>query len=602
MRFRTRLTILFLVILIIPIFGMGMLALDYSTDAMISDLGRSAHILVDQIFAQMKISVSSGTEDPIAQLRASAALRKLLDSSQAFGLSVVSASVIVPDGTVVIAAHGDGEGKSAASFKPISILSNVTSRWFPFATIGELWNAHVYELRSPIFANGRPLATISVAVTTAMMSDRLHRLTFIVFSIAAAATIVAFILLFLVTNRMFRRLSQIARNFGKLVGTDCGVELEVDGDEELVALTDRFNELSRRVSAGQSQLVSGGDHLFNVVRSLQDAILLFDPSNSILFANQQARERLLLAADKVEGRSLKSVLGDDHPLVRLVLSAIDAGVEAHDVTIELDHENSFLVSLYKLGHGRIPAGLIAVMRDMKPVIELQSALDYSNRLARLGALISGVAHQLRSPLQSMNLRLELLRGSGLENKERHIERLRQEVERLDKAVDALLRFMRPEHLKLTDFDLNQLTREIAAQIRSDQVRLEYRLAEGLPPVYADRSMIREALSNVITNAVQAMPMRGVLTLSTRAAGTLCELTITDTGVGIEKEQLDQIFNLYYTTKPQGSGLGLALALRAIELNKGTIKIDSHVGEGTSCIISLPMGESVAAETALTPAA
>jgi signal transduction histidine kinase len=117
---------------------------------------------------------------------------------------------------------------------------------------------------------------------------------------------------------------------------------------------------------------------------------------------------------------------------------------------------------------------------MNLVLELQTALDYSNRLARLGALISGVAHQLRSPLQSMNLRLELLRDAGLESKDRHIEKMRQEVERLDKAVEALLCFMRPERLKLTDFDLNQLTHEVAAQVRNSHVRVEYRFAEELP--------------------------------------------------------------------------------------------------------------------------
>jgi two-component system, NtrC family, sensor histidine kinase AtoS len=599
MRFQAQLTVLFLAMLFIPIFGMGVLALDYSADAMVSDLERSAHMLADQILAQMKVSVSSGTEAPLAQLRASAALRKLLDSSQAFGLSVVSASLIAPDGTVVIASRGDTGGKAAEPFKAISTLSNLTSQWIPFAIIGELWNARVYELRSPVFADGRPLATISVVVTTAMMADRVRRLTFIVLSTAAAGIILACILLFLFTNRMFRQLFQIARDFGKLADADCGVELvEVNGDEELAALAARFNELSRRVSAGQSQLVSGGDHLFDVVRSLQDAIILLEPSNSILFANQQARDRLTTGGDKMEGRSLKSILGDDHPLVRLVLSAIDAGVEAHDVTLELDQGNSLLVSLYRLGHGRTPAGLIAVIRDMNPVLELQTALDYSNRLARLGAHISGVAHQLRSPLQGMNLRLELLRGAGLESKERHIEKIRQEVERLDKAVEALLCFMRPERLKLTDFDLNQLAREVAAQTKGNHVRVEYRFAQGLPLVRADRSMIREALSNVITNAVQAMPASGVLTLSTRATGIVSELTITDTGAGIEKERLDHIFDLYYTTKPHGSGLGLALALRAIELNKGTIKIDSRVGAGTSCIISLPTGETLAAETAL----
>jgi signal transduction histidine kinase len=529
-------------------------------------------------------------------------LRKLLDSSQAFGISIVSASLVAPDGTVVIAAHSDGEGKPSAQLEPISTLVSATSRWFPLPTIRELWNARVYELRSPVFTNGQLLATISVVVTTAIIADRIRRLTIILLSIAAAGTIIPCVLLSLVANYMSRQVSQIAEDFQEIADADHPGELAVGSDPELAALTDRFNQLSRRVSAGHSQLVSGGDHLFDVVRSLRDAILLLDPSNAILFANQEAREKLPLDADKLEGRPLKSTLGDDHPLVHLVASAIDTGVEAHDVTIELNGGDSFLVSLYKLGHGRTPAGLIAVLRDMKPVIELQTALEYSNRLARLGALISGVAHQLRSPLQGMNLRLELLRGAAHDNRERHIDRIRQEVDRLDKAVEALLRFMRPEELQLTDFDFNQLVREAIAQVKSDHIQVELKLAEQLPQVKADRSMIREALSNVITNAVQAMPVAGVLTLVTRRIGMLLELTITDTGVGIEKERLDHIFDLYYTTKPQGSGLGLALALRAIELNKGTIEIDSRVGEGTSCVIRLPVEETISAETALASSA
>ena len=595
MRLRTRLAVLFLVMLIIPIFGMSVIALDYTIDTMIADLSRSTDLLVEQIFEQMKVDLAGAVGDPLAQLKASASLRKLLDSSQAFGPEIVSASVIAPDGTIAFAAHGDGEGKAAPTLKPIADLKEVTSQWLPFAAIGKFWTADVYEQRRPVFGNGRPLATISVSVTTALMADRMRRLVFIVLSTAAADTIVAWILLTLVTNRIFRQLSQIAQDFTKLAGADGAIEL--DGNEEFAALTERFNELSRRVTDDRSQLVSGGDHLFDVVRSIQDAVMMLDQSGAILFANQAAREKLAPSIDKLEGRVLKSVLGDDHPLVRLAASATDAGVEAHDVAIELDGGNSFLVSLYKLGHGRNPAGLLAILRDMRPVIELQTALDYSNRLARLGALISGVAHQLRSPLQGMNLRLELLRSAGLENKERHIERMRQEVERLDKAVEVLLRFMRPEQLKVTDFDLSQLARELAARIRGERVRIEYRLAGGLL-TRGDRSMISEALSNIITNAVEAMASGGVLTLGSRRLGPTAEITVSDTGYGIEKERLDHIFDLYYTTKPQGSGLGLALALRAIELNKGTIKIDSRAGEGTTFTISLPAADLVVAEGVL----
>lgn len=602
MRLRTRLAVVFLILLVISIFGTGILALDYSVDTMIGDLGLSTNLLVGQIFEQMKLVVASGSGDPLAQLQASAALRDLLDSSQAFGPSIVSAALITPDGKVAVAAHHDGEGMEAPTLKPIAALENVSSRPLPLAAIDELWNAEIYEARRPVFANGKLLATISVAVTTAMMADRVHRLMLIVLLIATAGTIVAWILLSLATNRIFKQLSQIARDFGKLAGAEDGVEVKVEGVEELAALTQRFSELSRRVNDARSQLVSGGDHLFDVVRSIQDGVLLLDPSNSILFANQQARDQLGLASDRMEGHSLKALLGDDHGLVALMGSAMDTGVEAHDVPVELDRGRALLVSLYKLGHGRTPAGLLAIIRDMRRVLELQTALDYSNRLARMGALISGVAHQLRSPLQGMNLRLELLRDAGSEHKERHIDRMRQEIERLDKAVEALLRFMRPEQLEVADFDLNQLVRETAGPLNSDSIRVEHNLDNALPMIRADRGMIAEALSNVVTNAIQAMPAGGLLTLSSRLNGSGAELTITDTGVGIEEERLDHIFDLYYTTKPQGTGLGLALALRAIELNKGTIKIDSRVGEGTTCIISLPTAEVLGTEAAFATSA
>jgi signal transduction histidine kinase len=203
----------------------------------------------------------------------------------------------------------------------------------------------------------------------------------------------------------------------------------------------------------------------------------------------------------------------------------------------------------------------------------------------------------------MNLRLELLRNDDGEGKDRHIERLRQEVERLDQSVEALLRFMRPETLKITDFDVNQLLRELGSRIRDPQVRVDYHLAESLPAVHGDRSMLSEALSNVIANAAQAMmPKGGVLTLRTWVADQAIQVAVVDTGIGIEKEQLDLVFNLYYTTKPHGNGVGLSLALRAIELNRGTIKIESRVAEGTTCRIRLPIATDEAPKDAPSNAA
>ena len=596
MRIRTRLALLFLGLLSIPIAAMSIVALDYSVGIMIDDLYRSADLLAQQIFEQMQVDLIAGSKDPAMAIEKSPSLRRLLDSTQAYGQGVVSASIITPNGMVLAGANGQGEGGAAPGFKPIANLREHASSWLPFYLVGEFWAADVYELRRPVFANGHQLATISVGVTTALIADRLHRVLVIILVTALADILVAWLVLSVTMNRVFSHLNRVLRRFEELASSGVAVEINLAGEAELDALTDKFNALSRRVRNERTQMASY-DHLFDFVRSMRDAILMIDAGGSILFANQRAREILAPGAEKIEGEALKTALDQDHQLVTLATSAIRTGIEAHDLTMELTGRGSFLVTLFRVGRGRTPAGLLVILRDLQPVIELETALDYSNRLARLGALISGVAHQLRSPLHGMNLRLELLSSDGGERVQRHVDKLRQEIQRLDISIEALLRFMRPEDLKITCFDANQLMRELGARVASEHVRVVYELAEHVPAIRGDRAMLSEALGNVITNAVQAMPQGGVLTLQSRRSGEHVELRVVDTGVGIEPGKLDQIFDLYYTTKPGGTGLGLSLALRGIELNNGTIEIESRVAEGTTCRIKLPASAEEAPDDA-----
>ena len=119
---------------------------------------------------------------------------------------------------------------------------------------------------------------------------------------------------------------------------------------------------------------------------------------------------------------------------------------------------------------------------------------------------------------------------------------------------------------------------------------------------SDRGLIFEALSNLITNAEQAMVDGGGLTLSSKLQGSSVEVTVADSGPGIAKEQLDRIFDLYYTTKAGGSGLGLPFAMRAIELNGGKIAIDSELGQGTVCKVTIPIAANAPAKSVVSSAA
>ncbi len=601
MHLRARLALMALVLMLVPTITLSVISIDSRIGTMIHDMSRSTDFMIAQVFEQVRLALSQGDADVPTTLRGSEPLRKLLDSTVAFGPAVVSAHIVADDGTVIVAANGDGEGKPALDLPSVRELDEQASRWLLFTSLPSLLTAKVYEARRRVDINGKPAATISVGVTTALIADRARHLLVVILATAGLVIAAAMLVVLLIANRILEQLAILTSGFEQLAAGKSPTEVSVSGAGELSTLAEKFNELSRQVRADRSRLDSDQTHLFDVVRSIQDAVVLLDAGGVVLFANKEAQERLAPKNASLEGASLASALDGAHPLLALVQSTV-AGTEAHDVPLALPAGGTYLVSFFRLGRERVPAGLLIVLRDLKPVIELETALDSSNRLARLGTLISGLAHQLRSPLNGMNMRLELLRHEAGEKGSKHIDKLRHEVTRLDEAVEALLRFMRPEQLKLSDFDINELLKELGARVNAEKIKVEYQLEPTLPPVQADRGLIYEALSNLIANAEQAMPDGGGLTLASRMQASSVEVTVADRGPGIGKAQLDRIFDLYYTTKAGGSGLGLPFAMRAIELNGGKIAIDSELGQGTICKVTIPIAANAPAKSAESSAA
>jgi signal transduction histidine kinase len=173
--------------------------------------------------------------------------------------------------------------------------------------------------------------------------------------------------------------------------------------------------------------------------------------------------------------------------------------------------------------------------------------------------------------------------------------VRAEIHRLDQAVDALLRFMRPEKMETRELRLNDLLNSIGSHVAQSNIKVYYHLDQNLPPVMADKGLLEEAIRALVQNAVQAMPDGGNLTLGSALSLDGCiEITVADQGPGIPPEDLDHIFNLYFTTKEGGSGVGLSLAMRAVDLHQGTINVASRVGSGTTFTIRLPIGHDAAA--------
>jgi signal transduction histidine kinase len=241
-------------------------------------------------------------------------------------------------------------------------------------------------------------------------------------------------------------------------------------------------------------------------------------------------------------------------------------------------------------------------------------LELSRRITALGRLTAGVAHEVKNPLNAMTIHLELLKqklaamsrqdqsGQALDA---HVDIISREIRRLDDVVQGFLKFARPEELTFKAVSPSELVDEVlktlAVEANVTGVKLASSVAIDVPQIEADPGIFRQALLNLAKNAVQAMPHGGTLTIDAAATKDgRVEIRVSDTGVGIAPENLAKIFDLYFTTKPSGTGIGLSLVYRTVQLHNGDIDVESMPGRGTTFVIKMPRASAGLPVEASTP--
>jgi signal transduction histidine kinase len=226
----------------------------------------------------------------------------------------------------------------------------------------------------------------------------------------------------------------------------------------------------------------------------------------------------------------------------------------------------------------------------------------AEQAALLGQLASGLAHEVRNPLSTLSMNLQLLRedwADPITEREqkglKRIEVLLRETGRLENVVSDFVRFASGHALRLQRTDLNELAGELldflAPQAERARIRLHRDFARPLPAVDADPNLLRQAVLNLVVNAQQVMPSGGDLTVRTAENGRFVKLSVGDTGPGIPPEHRDKIFNLYFSTKPGGTGLGLPMVKKIVEEHGGEVRVESEPGRGAVFTLCLKKSES-----------
>jgi PAS domain S-box-containing protein len=372
----------------------------------------------------------------------------------------------------------------------------------------------------------------------------------------------------------------------------------VRGDE-LTQVSTKIDYLGRQLKDVREIFSTLRENMSQVMAGLEDGLLLFTADGRNVLASPSVEKFLGVKPDALLGQRASEIFPAEHPLragggLRLEGDLLERVEGAEAVMNGSTGRRRVGASVQVIEEGGSRMGALVTLRDLDSLERIGSQLEVSERLAALGRVTAGVAHEVKNPLNSMRLWIENLKEAVPQEQEvarQGLKILDSEIDRLDRVVRTFLDFNRPVELRLEETSLGELLLEVVAvaqpQINKSGVRATLECAEDVPPVRADRPLLKQALLNLVLNACEAMPEGGALTLAVRAAGDRAQITITDAGRGIPPEYHGKIFQLYFTTRPGGSGIGLATTFRIVQMHGGSIDFTSEVGRGTSFTIELP---------------
>ena len=562
---------------------------------------RQADLIARQVSAQANRALASTPgRDPRRILRQSPELRGLLDAT--VGISSNLLDVMIADREGVVVAHSERPKEGAMAPRRLALAEllalDPVRRLVTLAQGGT-----VYEASLPITLNGQPFGTIRLGISTTLLRRELGaalRQSLVVTGVAMA---LAWLVAMALAQVILRPLRALVRDVGRLRRGELleiapGSEAVPESRDELGELAAQLRLLGKQVETDRGRMLSEKSTLRQMVDHLEDAVIFFNHEHRVLSFSRSAESILGASLEDAVGRAVGDLLPAVHPLRTLLVHPLDRGpTRARTISLVGDdgEARDYLVSVWPVRDGRRLIGAMVLLRNLQSIRGVQSLISYSAKLAALGGLTSGVTHEVKNPLNAMMIHLEIVRsrlGPRSDEVGRSLEVIGGEIRRLDRVVQGFLKFARPQELKLTAVDLNALLSSITSLLdeewRPAGLRVDLALCPGLPAVTGDEELLRQAFFNIIQNAGQAMPAGGTATICTvlDASGSV-SVRIADEGVGIPAADLDKVFKLYYTTRPDGNGIGLALVYRIVQMHDGSIALTSEVGRGTTVTVSLP---------------
>jgi signal transduction histidine kinase len=521
-------------------------------------------------------------------------LQSVLQSVIRYSPTVYDISLVDTDNRALISTDSTNLDQTLPARPDFSELAQASLRQQTRIVFGR---PQVFDVSVPLERNGKGFAIVRVGIrTTFLRADMLPSLRNGIFLVVALA-IASFIMSAFLANLALRPLSVISARLDQLSTSEAAEPVPAGDVVSLVST--KIERLGQRMRNVQEVFSAMKENLDTMLGNLQDGLVLFTHDGRAVLVSSAAARFLNLERDQMLGAELHDFLDRTTVLGKTICDAFDAKIVLMQEEVVTEQGRRMQISLdfihddHQTERGAL--GALLTLHDAESAQKLEDDLEISRRMAAIGRLTAGVGHEVKNPINAIVVHVELLRNKMADagsEAHRHIDVIHGEVQRLNRVIETLVDFSRPVELQLADHDLRDIVNSVfeleSGSLDKQNVVLEAMLWPQPLPVHVDADLIKQALLNMVQNAAHAMPQGGHITLLVDRKGRDAILRVKDDGEGIPASQLDKIFNLYFTTKPTGSGIGLAMTYRIVQLHNGKIDVESTEGSGTTFTLCLPL--------------
>ena len=569
-------------LIVLVLLGMGFLGAYITSSARNTQINHLKLQLVNEAELVANISASSFA-DPAQQVN-------LNTMAQKIGVEInTRITFIALDGTVL----GDND-QTAASMENHATRPEVETALAGGIGQDTRYSTTLHEYMmyaaAPVMNQGKEVGVARVALPLTMVQSSVNNEVLTIITAVVIAAILFILIAALITRMITQPVRQITKAAAGITAGNLGQQIEIRTNDEIGRLAHAFNEMSQNLSTTIVAIVDERSNLATVLTNLTDGVVMTDDEEKLLLTNPAAERLFNFKEENVNGHQLIEAV-HDYEIDEIVKKCLST---THEQTAQLEMNGRFI---------RVIAVPITTGRSYSTLVLFQDLTELRTLQTMRRELIGNISHDLRTPIAGIKAMVETLQDTAIDDKKVALDfltRINSEVDRLTQMVTELTELSHIEtgkaELRRVPTNLNSLIEEVVGQMRpqaeSKPVTVTTDFNANLPVTKVDKDRIHQTLINLVHNAIKFNNPGGKVTISTTFLNESAIVSVSDTGMGISKEDLPHIFERFYKADKArsqgGSGLGLAIAKHTIQAHGGNISVKSEEGKGTTITFNLPL--------------